>query len=491
MCHNTGQVWLVGAGCGGPELLTLRAISLLAQCDAVVYDDLIAPAILTLAPAEAQLIYMGKRSGRHSAPQEEICETLIRLAREGKRVVRLKGGDPYVFGRGGEEMLTLLQAGIACEEVPGISSAIAIPAAAGIPVTHRQVSRSVHIITGHTADTPDGLPAGLDALAKTEGTLVFLMGLGHLEAIAARLIQAGMSPDTPAAVLSGGNSPNPATVRAPLSRIANAARRAGVAAPAVIVVGEVARMEFAAPRPLDGVQVGLVGTDAITGKLRELLVPLGVSPRLLLRSIVAPLPVDLDWDRLTDGGSHWIVLTSVNGVELFFRRLAEEKLDLRRLHRCKFAVIGAATGHALESHGIRADLCPDHHTSAALGQALCRAVLPGEDVFIFRSAQGSPELTAPLAEANIPTKDIPLYRPQTDTRIPPGDLSNLRYLVFASAGGAEQFRAMYGPIPEHVTCVAIGNVTARALKRTTLLAGDISAQGIVDTLLHHYQNFTT
>lgn len=491
MSRNTGRVWLVGAGCGGPELLTLRAMSLLAQCDAVVYDDLIDPAVLTLAPANSQLIYMGKRSGRHSAPQEEICETLIRLALEGKTVVRLKGGDPYVFGRGGEEMLALLQAGITCEEVPGISSAIAIPAAAGIPVTHRRVSRSVHIITGHTADTPDGLPADLDALAKTEGTLVFLMGLSQLETISACLLAAGKAPDTPAAVLSGGNSPNPAAVRAPLSKIAEATRTSGIRTPAVIVVGEVAGMELSPRRPLEGVQVGLVGTDAITSKIRELLLPLGATPRLLLRTILEPLPLSFDWSRLTSGGSHWIVLTSVNGVELFFRRLAEEKLDLRQLHRCKFAVIGAATGKALGAHGIQPDLCPDHYTSTALGEVLCRSVLPGEDVFIFRSAQGSPELTAPLAKANIPIRDIPLYRLQTDTRIPPADLSRLDYLVFASAGGAEQFRTMYGSIPDHTTCVAIGEVTARALDRTGLLAEEISAQGIVDTILHHHQNLTT
>ena len=153
-----GCVYLVGAGCGGPELLTRRGAELLGGCDAVVYDDLIGEGLLALAPPEARRLYMGKRAGRHSAAQEDICAALIALAGEGKRVVRLKGGDPFVFGRGGEELLALKAAGVPCEEVPGISSAIAIPALAGIPVTHRGVSQSVHIITGHTAGTPDGLP---------------------------------------------------------------------------------------------------------------------------------------------------------------------------------------------------------------------------------------------------------------------------------------------------------------------------------------------
>ena len=198
-----GKVYLVGAGCGKADLITARGLRLLQRCGAVVYDDLIDKALLEEGPAEAERIYMGKRAGRHSAGQQEINERLTGLARQGKMVVRLKGGDPYIFGRGGEEMQALLEADVPCEMVPGISSALGIPAQAGIPVTCRGVSRSVHIIVGHTADTPDGLPA-LEQLAGLEGTLVFLMGLGRLTEIAARLIGAGMPPETPAAVLAGG-----------------------------------------------------------------------------------------------------------------------------------------------------------------------------------------------------------------------------------------------------------------------------------------------
>ena len=237
-----GRVALVGAGCGRADLITVRGLRLLQQCRAVVYDDLIDTALLDTVPAEAERIYVGKRSGRHSAPQAEINAALIALAQRGGLTVRLKGGDPYVFGRGGEEALALQRAGIPFEVVPGITAAIAVPAEAGIPVTHRGVSRAVHIITAHTQDeTPD---FSRWAALAADGTLVFLMGLQRLPQIAAGLLAGGLPPQTPAAVLSGGNAPHPAAVRASLGEITDAARAAGVEAPAVIVVGDVAGMEL-------------------------------------------------------------------------------------------------------------------------------------------------------------------------------------------------------------------------------------------------------
>ncbi len=242
--EKTGCVYLVGAGCGQADLITVRGLRLLRKCQVLVYDDLIAGELLEEVPDSAQRIYVGKRSGRQVTPQEEISRILVEKAREGYVVVRLKGGDPFVFGRGGEEMKALIEAGIPCEEVPGVTSAIAIPAAAGIPVTYRGLSRSVHIVTGHTADTEDCLPRHLELLAEMEGTLVFLMGLGQLEKIAERLIQAGMAEDTPAAVISGGNSRCPAAARGTLGTIVSETRKKKVKAPAVIVVGETAALEL-------------------------------------------------------------------------------------------------------------------------------------------------------------------------------------------------------------------------------------------------------
>ena len=245
-CGLPGSVALVGAGCGKADLITLRGLRLLRQCQAVVYDDLIDEALLDAAPESAERIYVGKRSGVHAASQEEINQRLIALARSGLKVVRLKGGDPYLFGRGGEEMTALKAAGIFCQEVPGIPSPMGIAAEAGIPVTHRGISRSLHIVTAHTADTKDGLFEDFEALAKLSGTLVFLMGLAHLPVIAARLIAAGKDPKTPSAVISGGNAPNPVCVRASLDAIAQAAENACVSAPAIILVGGVAAMDLSA-----------------------------------------------------------------------------------------------------------------------------------------------------------------------------------------------------------------------------------------------------
>ena len=239
---RTGKVYLVGAGCGAADLITLRGLRLLERCGAVVYDDLLDPALLDAAPEGAERLYVGKRQGRHSMAQEEINALLISKAREGKTVVRLKGGDPFVFGRGGEEALALQAAGIAWEYVPGVTSAVAVPGAAGIPVTHRGVSRSFCVVTARTADSADGLPENMEELARLPGTLVFLMGLSQLEEIARGLIGAGLPRSTPAAVIGGKNAPR--AVRGTLGDIAERAREAGAEAPAVIVVGGTAGMDL-------------------------------------------------------------------------------------------------------------------------------------------------------------------------------------------------------------------------------------------------------
>lgn len=239
---KAGKVYLVGAGCGAADLITVRGWRLLERCGAVVYDDLLSMELLDAAPESAERIYVGKRRGRHSMVQEDVSALLIAKAREGKTVVRLKGGDPFVFGRGGEEALALQAAGIEWEYVPGVTSAVAVPGAAGIPVTHRGVSRSFHVIAAHTADAPDGLPSQLEELARLSGTLVFLMGLSQLEEIARRLMGAGLPRSTPAAVIGGKNAPR--AVRGTLGDITERVREAGLEAPAVIVAGGTAGMDL-------------------------------------------------------------------------------------------------------------------------------------------------------------------------------------------------------------------------------------------------------
>lgn len=483
-----GRVCLVGAGCGSADLLTLRGKDRLAHCGCVVYDDLIDPAILNFAPVEAERIYVGKRNGRHSTPQTEINAKLIELARAGKVVVRLKGGDPFVFGRGGEEALALLQAGIPFEVVPGISSAVAIPAGAGIPVTHRGLSRSFHVITGHTADTPDGLPADLPHLAKSGGTLVFLMGLSHLPQIARKLVEYGRSPNTPAAVISGGNSPNPAAVRGTLADIAQKA--AQVLPPAVIVVGQVAALDLSptAPAPLGGVRVGLTGTPAVTDKLTSRLQELGASVQIISPLSVreaAPSPI---LSALRGDRPKWVVLTSPNGVDVFFRHLRALAIDLRSLSACRFAVIGPATQKALAHHGILADLCPSEHTSAGLAAVLVANARPGEDIFLLRSARGAPILRTLPEQAGLSVREVTLY----NTLPMPGQAPERPdYLVFCSAGGVREFFRQFDQLPEGTVPVCIGDVTRSALAahtdRPALLAEDTRTEDLIQAILTHHR----
>ena len=489
-----GCVYLIGAGCGKADLMTLRGLRLLESCDVVVYDDLIDEALLDRAPARAERIYMGKRRGRHSAPQEEISALLVKKGLEGHRVARLKGGDPFVFGRGGEEALALLEAGVDFEEVPGVSSAIAIPAGAGIPVTHRGLSRSFHVVTGHTADR-DGLPEDLEELAKLHGTLVFLMGLSHLEQIADGLMGFGKSQDTPAAVISGGSAPHPAAVRGTLETIAGLTRQAGVETPAVIVVGETAALDLrGAGKPLEGVRVGLTGTDSMTGKLRPMLEEKGAEVSTVERSVVEKLPLRFDLESLCDGKPHWLVFTSGNGVRIFFEHLRENRMDLRQFFACKFAVIGSATGKVLEQQGIVPDLCPQVYTSEELGHALCRFIPEGEDAVLLRARKGSAILPRLLKERQIPVTEVPLYDLTADPEVSARakeQLSRLDYLTFSSGGGVELYFREHGGVPEGVTCVCIGDVTARALAgtydRPFLIAKDISAQGLTEAILAHRQ----
>lgn len=491
-----GCVYLVGAGCGKADLITVRGLSILQRCDTVIYDDLIAEDMLYTAPKSAEKIYMGKRNGRHSAQQEEICAMLIKKAEEGKTVVRLKGGDPFIFGRGGEEILALQKAGIPYEEIPGISSAIAIPAAAGIPVTHRGVSRSVHIITAHTADTPDGLPSDFDKFAALSGTLVFLMGLSRLEQIVARLIAAGKNPGTPIAVISGGNSPHPAALRGTLEDIVKRTRSAGIQPPAVIVVGETAAFDLSSTikQPLKGACVGLTGTQAVTEKLKAALENQGAEVFFAERSIVDELPVSFDYDALCSNQSKWLVFTSSNGVRIFFNRLAEQKIDLRRLNACQFAVIGAATARTLEKYGIYANLCPEVYTSRGLASALINTAQKQEPIYLFRSKRGSKDLIQTLI-SEYDVYDIPIYDLHSEAVLPEYAqkfLSRADYLIFSSSSGVELFFDSNKIVQDHTTCICIGEITAKTLRKyydkPFVTAADISAESILAAVMEDWKN---
>ena len=487
---NKGCVSLVGAGCGNRELLTLKALERLENCDAVVYDDLIDEEILNAVPENCLRIYMGKRSGMHSARQEEISRKLAELAEEGKKVVRLKGGDPFVFGRGGEEIKELQNENIAFEVIPGISSAIAIPASAGIPVTHRGISRSFHVVAAHSA-ADSGLPEDLPELAKLHGTLIFLMGLSRLGELAEALQREGMDSNTPAAVISGGNSPNPAAVRGKLCNIAELS--AEVKPPAVIVVGKTAAMDLSRGKirhELDGVQIGLTGTDSIIGKLGRLFSEKGAEVHVVCRSAVERLKTPALRGKLCDDRPHWIVLTSANGARIFFELLRAEKIDLRQLNKSRFAVIGRPTGAILEEQGIYPELCPETYTSRELAEKLRDSVLPGENVIMLRADNGSELLPQILNDSGIAFEDIPTYRLKSCGEIKKADaekLNSLDYIMFSSAGGVRSFFSEFRELPERIIPVCIGKVTAEELKkhlsREFITAGCCTAESMLEAVI--------
>ena len=338
------------------------------------------------------------------------------------------------------------------------------------------------MITGHTNALGDVLPESMETLAALEGTLIFLMGLTGLEKIARRLMEAGKRPDTPAAVVSGGNSPHKAAVRGTLADIAQKTRQAGVQAPAVIVVGAVAGLDMGPTivHPLDGACIGLVGTPVFTEKLERGFQDLGARTFRVAAARVERLPLDFPAEELCADRDKWVVLTSANGVRCFFQWLEESGVDLRRLGRCKFAVSGKATGGALRKHGIRADLCPELATGAALAEELCRTVAPGEEVLLFRSASSNDLMARTLAAGEIPVRDFDLYDAVFTQAEAPEPLD---YLIFASAGGVKSYFKDHAALPEGVTAVCIGPVSAEELARQTgapfLTAPEISAGGIL------------
>ncbi|HEX2376132.1 MAG TPA: uroporphyrinogen-III C-methyltransferase [Gaiellales bacterium] len=396
-------VYLVGAGPGDPGLLTVRGRELVEGCEAIVYDRLADPRIVALAPETAERIYAGKRPGEHAMTQERLSALLVELGGRLGHVVRLKGGDPFVFGRGGEEALALEAAGIPFEVVPGVSSAHAVPAYAGIPVTQRGMAAQVTFVTGH--EDPAKPESALDwsSLAATPGTLVFLMGVGALAENARRLIAHGMAADTPAAVISHGTRPDQRTVTAPLARIAEEA--AALPAPAITVVGEVARLRehlaWFERRPLHGRRIAVTRARAQASVLRARLEELGAAvveaPAIRIEPLAFDAPDLASFDLL--------VLTSANGVERVL------PADVRALAGVTVAAIGAATAEALSAHGIVADVVPERAVGEALlaelgdvsgTRALVAAAEGARDVLPDGLAAGGAEVTVLRTYRSVP-----------------------------------------------------------------------------------------
>ncbi len=388
---KTGIVYLIGAGPGDPGLITVKGRDCLRRADVVVYDYLANPAFLRELPEHAERIYVGKKAGNHHRPQDKINELLIAEAREGKVVVRLKGGDPYIFGRGGEEALCLQQAGIPFEVVPGVTSGFAAGAYAGIPLTHRDYTTSLGLVTGH--ENPEKKMSSLDweKLATGVGTLVFYMGMANLALISKQLIAHGRPASTPVAVIRWATTPRQQTLVATLGDVVEKVAEAQIKPPAIIVVGEVVslreELRWFDKRPLFGKRILVTRTTEQTGAFSALLEEQGAEAIACpVIEIVPPQSwEELDAEIARLGETDYLVLTSANAVKAFFGRLQAAQLDARALHGTSVVAVGPKTAAAIESRGIRPDLVPGDYRAEGVVELLRQQGVAGKRILYPRA----------------------------------------------------------------------------------------------------------
>ncbi len=413
---TTGKVYLVGAGPGAPGLISWKGLQSLRQAEVVVYDRLLDERLLDEVTAEAERIYVGKAAGEHTRTQDEINRILVDKASRGKLVVRLKGGDPFVLGRGGEEADALRASSLTFEIVPGVTSAVAVPAYAGIPVTHRGVASSFAVVTGHEDPGKPGSSIAWDKLATAVDTLVFLMGMQNLENIIGRLLEHGRSPDTPVAVIKDGTGPGQRTAVGTLANIVDAVTREELGPPAVVVVGEVVRLRerlrWFDNRPLFGKKVLVTRSRHQASALSRMLAECGAAPVELPAIDIQPLADTDELDRVISDLARyqWVVFTSSNGVESFFGRLRSLGKDCRSLFAVKLAAIGPATAEALEQRGLVPDYVPADYTGAALVSGLAGQNVAGRSILLLRTDIADRELSDGLAKLGATVDEVTVYR---------------------------------------------------------------------------------
>jgi uroporphyrinogen III methyltransferase / synthase len=463
-------VYLVGAGPGDAGLLTLRAAELIASADLIALDALVSKDIVARIPSTAEVVYVGKRASAHALPQDQINQLLIAEARKGKRVVRLKGGDPFVFGRGGEEAEELLAAGVPVEIVPGISSSIAGPAYAGIPVTHRAYSTSVTLVTAHEADSGS---TGIqwEALAKLDGTIVFMMGFANLPVICHKLIEHGMSGTRGCAVISKATRFDQRTVAGTLRNIEALVSEAKLETPALIVVGDVVKLHdtlnWFESKPLFGKRIVVTRAREQASELKRLLQEAGADVLQFPTIEIAPPET---WDSLdvaVDEKFDWLVFTSTNGVGAFFSRLLAKGKDVRALAGTKIAAVGSATADDLRARGVLPDLVPERFLSTEL-LPLMAEDQRGIRTAVVRAADGRDELLDELRRRGGEVHLAVAYR----TVAVDANLDELRGLIdagavdivtFTSASTVDNFFAKLAP--GRALLASIGPTTSEAIRK--------------------------
>ncbi len=500
-----GKVYLIGAGPGDYKLITMKGLEYIQKADVILYDRLASEKLLSYGREDAELIYVGKAPDHHTYTQEEINQLLVDKAKEGKTVARLKGGDPFVFGRGGEEALELVKHHIKFEIVPGITSAISVPAYAGIPVTHRNVSASFHVITGNEDPTKDEKSLDYEALAKVEGTLVFLMGVRNIEKICTSLMNYGQRGDRPVAVIHKGTTLEHRVLKGTLATISDLVKETGFLNPSIIIVGEVVNLSeelsWFENKPLFGKRVLVTRTRQQASSLSEKIEDLG-GEATEFATIKIEKPESYDEIDKAMGEIQkydWIIFTSVNGVHAFFDRMKKLDFDIRLLHKARLCAIGPSTAKALDDMGFNIEFVPAEYRAEAIVEGLRDKIQPGQHVLLPRADIGREVLISEIEKMGARVDNIHVYR----TVVPEQDRNKLMTILketqidvitFTSASTVKNFLQILGEenkgLLENISLAVIGPITEETMVQYGLKA-DIQAveytiDGLVTAITKHY-----
>ncbi|MHB8138773.1 MAG: uroporphyrinogen-III C-methyltransferase [Smithellaceae bacterium] len=498
-----GKVYIIGAGPGDTGLITLKAVECLRLADVVIYDNLVNEELLKYAPAHARFIYAGKKGGDHTLSQDKINDLLAKEARDGNTVARLKGGDPFIFGRGGEEAEVLVAQGVPFEVIPGVTSAIAVPAYAGIPLTHRGLTSTVAFITGHEDPTKDKSDIDWQALVGI-GTLVFLMGVKNLAQITEALVSRGKSPDTPAALIRRGTTPKQEVLVGKLATIVDLAEAGHFKPPAIFVVGPVVGLRdtlcWFDTKPLFGKGVVITRPERQANDLARLLVDQGANP-IAFPTISITQPSDWsELDRALDqlGTYNWLIFTSANGVHFFFERLKEKDRDVRDLKGVKICCIGPATARQIEDRGIKVDLVPDEFIAEGILKSFASMDLSEQKILIPRAASAREILPEGLKKQGA-TVDVAVTYQTINSGRKKEELSKLidagdvDVITFTSSSTVTNFVEIMGAgseLPSHVKIACIGPVTAATAKKAgfqiDISQEEYTMEGLVQSLTKYF-----
>ena len=503
-----GKVYLIGAGPGDPGLITVKGLECIEKADVIIYDYLASPMFLQHAKKNAEIIYVGKKGGDHTLSQDKISALIVEKANTGLTVARLKGGDPFIFGRGAEEVEELIKAGISFEIVPGVTSAIAAPAYAGIPLTHRNFTSTVAFVTGHEDPTKEESSINWAALAKGMGTIVFLMGVKNLPNITSQLIGHGMDNDTPVALVQWGTTSRQFTITGTLDNIVERVKSAGLKSPAIIIVGQVIKlretMQWFENRPLMGKRIVVTRAREQASELVKVLSDLGAE--CLECPTIKVVPPD-DWKPLDTAIENlfsydWLVFTSVNGVNFFFERLFKQNRDVRALSNLRTASIGPATAKRMFDFGLKSDIVPKNYIAESVIEAFAQEDIKGKRVLLPRAKEARPILPVELAKMGAEVNEVTAYRTEevrdnVDILMTGLEQGTVDLITFTSSSTVKNFHALIPPakfndLMKGVTIAAIGPITADTAKELGIdihiIAKSYTIPGLCDAIKEFYNN---